>query len=170
MRGSGAIESENGRNRTIQKQQSGVELHHSGRIITLPVEGDYHMLLAARIIAGIVGLLHIWIFLMESVLWMRPAIFGRFGVKGKDQAEILRNVFFNQGFYNLFLAAGCIYGAVFFQMHPTYAPAIMMFACASVMGAGIVLLASAGSRMARAAIIQGLPPAVTLGLIAATML
>ncbi|MBI3395740.1 MAG: DUF1304 domain-containing protein [Spirochaetia bacterium] len=128
------------------------------------------MILAARIIAGLVGLLHVWIFMMESVLWMRPAIFGRFGVKGKEQAELMKSVFFNQGFYNLFLAVGALYGALFFEMHAAYAPAIMMFSCASVFGAGLVLLLSAGARMARAAIIQGLPPAIALALIASAMM
>jgi len=128
------------------------------------------MLLAARIIAGMVGLLHVQIFLMESVLWMRPAVFKRFGVPSQEQAEIMKNVFLNQGFYNLFLAFGALYGAIFFQTHPAYAPAIMIFACASVVGAGTVLLFSAGKRMLRPAIIQGLPPAIALGLLAAAMM
>ena len=85
------------------------------------------MLLASRIFAGIAGLLHIWIFMMESVLWMDPAIHGRFRVPSVEQAEILRNVFFNQGFYNLFLALGALYGAVFFTRQAG-ARAVMTFA------------------------------------------
>ncbi|HMU84544.1 MAG TPA: DUF1304 domain-containing protein [Leptospiraceae bacterium] len=128
------------------------------------------MLLAARIIAGIVGLLHVYIFMMESVWWMRPAIFKRFGVPDAKQAEIMKSVFLNQGFYNLFLAIGALYGAICFELHPMYAPAIMIFACLSVFGAGTVLLVSAGKRMLRAAIMQGLPPAISLALLASVLL
>ncbi|PJZ70406.1 hypothetical protein CH373_04855 [Leptospira perolatii] len=126
------------------------------------------MILTARILAALVGLLHVWIFIMESILWMRPAIYRRFGVSDSKSAEAMKSIFLNQGFYNLFLAIGALYGAIFFELHVTYAPAIMMFACLSVFGAGTVLLVSKPS-MARAAIIQGLPPLIALVLIALTM-
>jgi len=115
------------------------------------------MILASRILAGLAGLLHVWIFVMESVLWMRPAIHRRFGVTDKTQAELMKGVFLNQGFYNLFLALGALYGAIFFQTFVVTAPPIMLFACLSIFGAGLVLLVSKPS-MARAALIQGLPP------------
>ncbi|TGK00970.1 DUF1304 domain-containing protein [Leptospira semungkisensis] len=126
------------------------------------------MILAARILAAIVGLLHVWIFIMESILWMRPAIYRRFGVSDSKSAEAMKAVFLNQGFYNLFLAIGALYGAAFYDIHVCYAPAIMAFACLSVFGAGTVLFVSKPS-MARAAIIQGLPPLVALILIALSM-
>lgn len=119
------------------------------------------MILTARILAAIVGLLHVWIFVMESVLWMRPAIHRRFGVSDTKTAESLKSVFLNQGFYNLFLAIGALYGAIFFEAHACFGPPIMLFACFSVFGAGTVLLLSKPS-MARAAIIQGLPPLVAI--------
>ncbi|MBM9499530.1 DUF1304 domain-containing protein [Leptospira sp. 201903071] len=122
------------------------------------------MILTARILAGIVGALHVWIFLMESVLWMRPAIHRRFGVTDKKLAEAMKGIFLNQGFYNLFLAIGALYGALFFEVHANYAPAIMIFSCLSVFGAGLVLFASKPA-MARAAIIQGLPPLIAIALI-----
>ncbi|TGK10160.1 DUF1304 domain-containing protein [Leptospira fletcheri] len=127
------------------------------------------MILAARILAGLVGLLHVWIFIMESVLWMKPAIFKRFGVSDSKQAEAMRNVFLNQGFYNLFLAIGALYGAIFFEANAMYAPAIMIFSCLSVFGAGTVLFFSAGKKMARAAFIQGFPPFVALILLFSKM-
>ncbi|EQA36047.1 PF06993 family protein [Leptospira inadai serovar Lyme str. 10] len=122
------------------------------------------MILAARIIAGVVGALHVWIFLMESVLWMRPAIHRRFGVTDRKTAEMMKSIFLNQGYYNLFLAIGTLYGAIFFDYHANFAPAIMLFSCLSVFGAGTVLLLSNPS-MARAAIIQGLPPLVAVALL-----
>ncbi|TGL59243.1 DUF1304 domain-containing protein [Leptospira sarikeiensis] len=123
------------------------------------------MILAARIIAGIVGLLHVWIFIMESVLWMRPRIHRRFGVTDTKLAESMKSVFLNQGFYNLFLAIGALFGAIFFEVYPGYAPAILLFSCLSVFGAGLVLFISKPS-MARAAFIQGLPPLIAVVLIA----
>ena len=125
------------------------------------------MILAARIIAGIVGLLHIWIFVMESILWMRPAIFKRFGVRTREEAETLKTAFLNQGFYNLFLATGALLGAILFEMKPGFAPPIMVFACASIVGAGLVLLFSGGKKLMRAAIIQGLPPLIAIILLIA---
>ncbi|PJZ76781.1 DUF1304 domain-containing protein [Leptospira neocaledonica] len=119
------------------------------------------MILAARILAAIVGLLHVWIFIMESVLWMRPRIHRRFGVTDTKSAEAMKAVFLNQGFYNLFLAIGALYGAIFFEIHPGYAPAILVFSCLSVFGAGLVLLVSKPA-MARAAIIQGFPPLIAV--------
>ncbi|EQA46428.1 PF06993 family protein [Leptospira broomii serovar Hurstbridge str. 5399] len=126
------------------------------------------MIIAARIIAGIVGALHVWIFLMESVLWMRPAIHRRFGVSDIKTAEMMKSIFLNQGYYNLFLAIGVLYGAIFFQHHASFAPAIMLFSCLSVFGAGMVLLISKPS-MARAAIIQGLPPLVAVVLLSVSI-
>ncbi|MCE9598841.1 MAG: DUF1304 domain-containing protein [Spirochaetia bacterium] len=117
------------------------------------------MEIASRIIAALAGLLHIWIFVMESVLWLRPAIHRRFGITDIKQAELMKNVFYNQGFYNLFLAIGALYGAICFNTHPMFAPAIMVFAC--LCGAGLALLSSRRT-MARAAIIQGLPPLIAV--------
>ncbi|MBE8345807.1 DUF1304 family protein, partial [Leptospira interrogans serovar Pomona] len=66
-----------------------------------------------------------------------PTIHRRFGVTDKKLAEAMKGVFLNQGFYNLFLAIGALYGAVFFELHTNYAPAI----------------------------IQGLPPLIAIALI-----
>lgn len=119
------------------------------------------MILTVRILAAVVGLLHVWIFIMESVLWMRPRIHRRFGVTDTKLAEAMKGVFLNQGFYNLFLAIGALYGAIFFEVHSCHAPAILAFSCLSVFGAGLVLLVSKPA-MARAAIIQGLPPLIAV--------
>lgn len=119
------------------------------------------MILTVRILAAVVGLLHVWIFIMESVLWMRPHIHRRFGVTDTKLAEAMKGVFLNQGFYNLFLAIGALYGAIFFEIHSCHAPAILAFSCLSVFGAGLVLLVSKPA-MARAAIIQGLPPLIAV--------
>lgn len=98
---------------------------------------------------------------MESVLWLRPAIHRRFGITDIKQAELMKNVFYNQGFYNLFLAIGVLYGAFFFNLHPGFAQPIMFYGCLCIVGAGLVLLSSRRT-MARAAMIQGLPPLISV--------
>ncbi len=118
------------------------------------------MLLASRIFAGIAGVLHVWIWVMESLLWMNPAIHGRFGVADLEKAEVLRQVFFNQGFYNLFLALGALYGVFFFARHAA-ARVVMVFACLCILGAGLTLLFSA-PHLLRAAVIQAAPPLIAL--------
>ncbi|MBL8018914.1 MAG: DUF1304 domain-containing protein [Leptospirales bacterium] len=119
------------------------------------------MEIASRIFAALAGFLHIWIFIMESVLWLRPAIHRRFGVTDIKQAELMKNVFYNQGFYNLFLAIGVLYGVFFFNVHPGFAPPIMFYGCLCIVGAGLALLSSRRT-MARAAIIQALPPLISV--------
>ncbi|PJZ65641.1 DUF1304 domain-containing protein [Leptospira wolffii] len=126
------------------------------------------MIVTARILATLVGLLHVWIFIMESVLWMKPRIHRRFGVTDTKSAEAMKTVFLNQGFYNLFLAVGALFGAIFFDLFPSYAPAILIFSCLSVFGAGLVLVVSKPA-MARAGIIQGLPPLIAVILIALSL-
>ncbi len=61
------------------------------------------------IIAGLLGLLHIYILVLEMFLWTRP--YGRraFGMT-QSQAESTRVLAANQGLYNGFLAAGLIWG------------------------------------------------------------
>ena len=58
--------------------------------------------LAALLAAAI----HAWFFLLESVWFMRPRVFTRFGLASAEQAAVVRSFAYNQGFYNLFLATG----------------------------------------------------------------
>ena len=64
--------------------------------------------------ASLAGLLHIGFWVMESLLWRRPAVHRRFGVRDLDLAAVQQPVFFNLGFYNLFLGLGAIAGAWLF--------------------------------------------------------
>ncbi len=116
-------------------------------------------LIIAIVFAALAALLHVFIFLMESVLWMRPAIWKRFGVKSQDEAGTIRPMALNQGFYNLFLAVG-IFVAFFLLPHPTLHAAgvmLILFCCASMLAAALVLIIS-NPKLARAAITQGVFP------------
>ena len=83
------------------------------------------LLVIAIVAAALAALLHIYIFVMESVLWMRPATWKRFGIRSQDDAGTIRPMALNQGFYNLFLAVGVIVG-FFLLPHPSLHPAGVM--------------------------------------------
>ena len=68
------------------------------------------MILASLFFAFLAAALHVFIFTMESVTWTRPATWKRFSIESQDHAEITRSLAYNQGFYNLFLAAGALTG------------------------------------------------------------
>lgn len=65
---------------------------------------------------------------------------------------------FEQGFYNLFLALGIIVGLV---IGGAAGDVIVVFACLSIVGAAFVL-ATGGSKYFRAALMQGITPAIAL--------
>ncbi len=63
---------------------------------------------AALLAAGI----HVFIFVLESARFTEPTTYRRFFVESQRDAELLRPIFFNQGFYNLFLAIGAAGGVL----------------------------------------------------------
>ncbi|HVQ22191.1 MAG TPA: DUF1304 domain-containing protein, partial [Candidatus Saccharimonadia bacterium] len=62
----------------------------------------------AQALALVAALLHVGFFYLESIAFRRPTTWARFGIASQEQAEIVRPMAFNQGFYNLFLAVGVI--------------------------------------------------------------
>lgn len=117
------------------------------------------------IAAGVAGLLHVAIFYLESVSFSRPATYRRFQVADDQQAETIAPWAFNQGFYNLFLAIGTLTGVVVWLTgRHQEGRSLIGFGCACMLAAGLVLLGT-DRRMARAALIQALPPLVALATI-----
>ncbi|MGV8978387.1 MAG: DUF1304 domain-containing protein [Cellulomonas sp.] len=115
------------------------------------------MLIAAVVIAALAGLLHVWIFVMESVLFARPSIHSRFAVRTHD-VPVVRPWAYNQGFYNLFLGAGALVGAVVAANGQRgVGLALVLASCGSMLLAAVVLVASQRT-MARAAAMQGTLP------------
>lgn len=116
----------------------------------------------SQVFAAVVAALHVLIFLMESVLWTRPEVHRRFNVRSAADAENVRRFAFNQGFYNLFLAVGIAVGLVLWHTgHPVAGRTLVIFCCASVLAAALVLIGS-DRRMWRPALIQGSPAALAL--------
>jgi putative membrane protein len=112
------------------------------------------MNLVTQTFAILAGIVHMGAWLLESVLWRRPAT-QRLMTGRVDESRTLWLFAFNQGFYNLFLAAGAIGGVVAGNRSVT------LFACACMAGAGLVLVVSA-RRLWRGALGQAVPPLVAL--------
>ena len=114
--------------------------------------------LAALIAAGF----HVLFFILESVTFSQPTVAARFGLSTPEQIAAVRPMAFNQGFYNLFLAAGVVGGLALIAANSIEAGrATVLFACACMVGAGVVLLFT-NRRFARSAAIQALPPLVAI--------
>ena len=58
---------------------------------------------------ALVALIHIYIVILEMVLWTKPKGIKTFGLKSKEYAEETKVLAANQGLYNGFLAAGLIW-------------------------------------------------------------
>ena len=120
------------------------------------------MHLIAVAAAVVAALIHVYFFVLESLWFMRPAVWARFGIESDADAQVTRSFAYNQGFYNLFLAVGVAIGIVLVGLGDTAAGrAITLFACGSMIAAGIVLFLN-NPGFLRAAAIQAVPPLVAV--------
>jgi putative membrane protein len=123
------------------------------------------MITAALIFAGLAALLHVYIFVMESLTWTSPRTRATFGTT-PEEAETTKLLAFNQGFYNLFLAIVTAIGIVAICLGHTAVGAALAFAgVGSMLAAAAVLLASSPDK-ARAAVTQGAFPLIAVVLLA----
>ena len=115
---------------------------------------------------------HAALFVVEALLWMHPAVhefaLHRLAIKTTldlpGQALVLRALFVNQGFYNLFLASAGIAGLIFLgRGNAPVGHTLIIYMCMSAAGAGIALGASTPATIG--AILQGLPAALALAAI-----
>ncbi len=115
--------------------------------------------LLSALFALIAALLHVYFFVLESVRWRHPSVWKKFGVRTQEHADIMRPMAFNQGFYNLFLAGGVIFGLALTGTLAGYG--MVVLALASMVLAAVVLLFTVRSLWI-AALVQGLPPLIAL--------
>jgi len=116
----------------------------------------------AQVFALVAAALHVVFFYFESVTFTRPEVWRRFGLETQAQADTVRPMAFNQGFYNLFLAGGIVVGLGLIAAGQTDAGrAIVLFACACMVLAGIVLIATSRA-MLRAALLQLVAPLLAI--------
>ncbi|QKS14965.1 DUF1304 domain-containing protein [Curtobacterium sp. Csp2] len=119
------------------------------------------MTVVALVFAALAALLHVYIFVLESVLWTTPRARNTFGTTA-EEAQANRQLAYNQGFYNLFLAVLAIVGVVVVAAGGTAVGLTLVVAgTASMLGAALVLFASDDSKR-RAASTQGAFPLLAL--------
>lgn len=122
------------------------------------------MVIAGLVLAGLAALVHVYIFYMESIAWTSERARSALGTGTVEQAMAQKELAFNQGFYNLFLAIAVGLGIVIFAFGNTAVGATLVFTgTGSMVAASLVLLLSSPEK-ASAALKQGVIPA--LGVIA----
>ncbi|MEO3938821.1 DUF1304 domain-containing protein [Dermatophilaceae bacterium Soc4.6] len=123
------------------------------------------MQIAAFVVAALAAVLHVAIWRMESLTWRQPATWRRFSVPSQSDADTLASMAFNQGFYNLFLAAEVALGiGLVATGHHRAGWSLILFGCASMVAAAVVLR-TGGRHYTRAAVTQGTLPLVAIGLV-----
>lgn len=129
------------------------------------------MLVTGSILAVAAALLHVFIFYLESMAWTTDRSRSVFGFT-EQESHNTREMAFNQGFYNLFLAIEVIFGVVFLAAGATYGAglALVLAGTVSMFGAAAVLWLTSPDKRG-AAVKQGtLPLLATIVLaVAATM-
>ncbi|HQV79327.1 MAG TPA: DUF1304 domain-containing protein [Chitinophagales bacterium] len=114
------------------------------------------------VFAAIAGLFHVLFFLIESIFWMHPKVHKVFGVTTPELAKQFKINFFNQGFYNLFLAIGVFIGIYLLQGEQAIiGKTLIIFCCASMLAASIVLYISKPG-MLIGMLIQGAAPLIAI--------
>lgn len=115
------------------------------------------MLFAGLILAALAAVLHGYLFYLESIAWTSREARRIFRTTPQE-AEQLRLLAFNQGFYNLFLALMVGVGAVVYAVGATTVGLTLMLAGTASMLAAACVLALSSRAHRRAAVQQGALP------------
>jgi len=116
-------------------------------------------LILGSVFVGIASLIHFAIFYFESVVWAKPATWKRFGLTSQEDADTVKPMALNQGFYNAFLGLAGFVGVILVAV-PGMQQAgltLMIYATLSMLLAATVLITS-NPKLARAAALQGTAP------------
>jgi putative membrane protein len=109
----------------------------------------------AIVLVAIVALIHVYIVVLEMVLWTTPRGRAAFGMDAAF-AESTKTLAANQGLYNGFLAAGLVWGLVGPE-HLRFAFQVFFLLCVVVAG-----LYGAATASRRILLVQALPAAIAL--------
>lgn len=115
------------------------------------------MSIIANIVVGLVGILHVYILVLEMFLWDKPAGLRAFG-QSLESARASKVLAANQGLYNGFLAAGLFWG-LWLGADGT---GIKVFFLCCVLVAGLYGAATANRKIL---LIQALPAGIGLALV-----
>jgi putative membrane protein len=122
------------------------------------------MIAAGLVFAALAALLHVYIFVIESLTWTSLRTRATFGTTAAE-AETTKALAFNQGFYNLFLAVVTGVGIAAVALGHTGIGAALVFAGVGSMAAAAVVLVASARDKARAAAMQGTFPAIAIALL-----
>ncbi|MCC5582539.1 DUF1304 domain-containing protein, partial [Microtetraspora sp. AC03309] len=85
------------------------------------------MVIAGLVFAALAAALHVYIFVMESLTWTSARTRATFGIS-EQEAQATKELAFNQGFYNLFLAIVTVIGIVAVGLGHNAVGAALVFA------------------------------------------
>ena len=126
------------------------------------------MLIIGMIAAFLAAALHVFIFYIESFAWTTRAL-SVFGMD-RESAEATKEMAFNQGFYNLFLAVEAVVGiGVYFLASRTAGLALALFGTGSMLAAALLLFVTSPDKRS-AAIKQGILPLIAVVALGASAL
>ena len=115
------------------------------------------MVLLANVVVGLVGLIHVYILVLEMFLWDKPAGLRAFG-QTREAAAASKVLAANQGLYNGFLAAGLFWGLSL----GVGGTSVKVFFLSCVLIAGLYGAATASRKIL---FVQALPAAIGLALV-----
>ena len=119
---------------------------------------DECMIIAGLVLAAAAAAFHVFIFALESLKWTEPETRKIFGVASEADAVTTKQLAFNQGFYNLFLALTTLLGVGLVIMGATTVGLTLVFAGTGMMLAAALVLILSDRSKARAALMQGTLP------------
>lgn len=111
--------------------------------------------LVATVLVVLVALIHVWILVLEALLWQTPRGRAAFGTTPEFAART-RVLAANQGLYNGFLAVGLLWGAI---AEDPVGFAFRVFFLGCVIVAGVFGAVTASRRIL---LVQAVPAAVAL--------
>ena len=116
------------------------------------------MLIVGLVLAAAAAAVPVFIFALESLRWTDPETRKIFGVASEADAVTMKQLAFNQGFYNLFLALTTLLGIGLVIVGSATVGLTLVFAGTGMMvAAALVLLLSDRTKL-RAAAMQGTLP------------
>jgi len=115
------------------------------------------MSIAANVVVALIGILHVYILVLEMFLWDKPKGLKAFG-QTPAQAAATKVLAANQGLYNGFLAAGLFWGLSL----GAGGTSVKVFFLGCVLVAGLYGAATATKKIL---FIQAIPAAIGLALV-----
>jgi putative membrane protein len=116
------------------------------------------MLIVGLVLAAAAAAFHVFIFALESLKWTEPETRKIFGVASEADAVTMKQLAFNQGFYNLFLALTTLLGIGLTILGGETVGLTLVFAGTGMMVAAALVLILSDRSKARAALLQGTLP------------